>query len=91
MCSKPQLLVEKLTTIDSITNLLVLGVICTFVLGGFIFINFYRKEHGFVTDIPQTEDPHQVRIDFNKPVFGIAVELNSFLVHLKRLPKKLHI
>lgn len=36
------------------------GVVCTFVLGGFIFINFYRKEEGFVTDIPQTEDPHQV-------------------------------
>lgn len=38
------------------------GVVCTFVLGGFIFINFYRKEEGFVTDIPQTEDPHQVKI-----------------------------
>lgn len=37
-----------------------LGVICTFILGGFIFINFYRKEEGFVTDIPQTEDPHKV-------------------------------
>lgn len=36
------------------------GIICIFVLGGFVFINFYRKEEGFVTDIPQTEDPHKV-------------------------------
>lgn len=36
------------------------GITCIFVLIGFIFINFYRKEEGFVTDIPQTEDPHKV-------------------------------
>lgn len=36
-------------------------MICILVLGGFVFINFYRKEEGFVTDIPQTEDPHKVR------------------------------
>ena len=36
------------------------GVICIFVLGGFIFINFYRKEGGFISDIPTTEDPHHV-------------------------------
>ncbi|XP_012143977.1 major facilitator superfamily domain-containing protein 6 jef [Megachile rotundata] len=36
------------------------GLICLVVLGGFIFINFYRKDTGFVSDLPQTEDPHQV-------------------------------
>lgn len=30
------------------------------VLGAFVFINFYRKDQGFVSDLPQTEDPHQV-------------------------------
>lgn len=25
-----------------------------------MFINFYRKDTGFVSDLPQTEDPHQV-------------------------------
>jgi hypothetical protein len=34
---------------------------CAAVLGGFIFINFYRKEvGGFVSELPVTEDPHQV-------------------------------
>lgn len=33
---------------------------CAFVLAGFVFINFYRKDQGFVSDLPQTEDPHQV-------------------------------
>ncbi|KAL7736474.1 hypothetical protein ACLKA6_019675 [Drosophila palustris] len=36
------------------------GIACLFVLGLFIFINFYRKEQGFISDIPVTEDPHQV-------------------------------
>ncbi|XP_069686951.1 major facilitator superfamily domain-containing protein 6 isoform X2 [Periplaneta americana] len=36
------------------------GFICVFVLAGFIFINFYRKETGFVSELPPTEDPHQV-------------------------------
>ncbi|XP_052127083.1 major facilitator superfamily domain-containing protein 6 isoform X1 [Frankliniella occidentalis] len=36
------------------------GVCCAFVLAGFVFINFYRKDQGFVLDLPQTEDPHQV-------------------------------
>ncbi|XP_076295280.1 major facilitator superfamily domain-containing protein 6 jef isoform X2 [Lasioglossum baleicum] len=36
------------------------GLCCLVVLGGFIFINFYRKDTGFVSDLPQTEDPHQV-------------------------------
>lgn len=36
------------------------GIICIFVLIAFIFINFYRKEEGFVSNIPTTEDPHQV-------------------------------
>uniref|UniRef100_A0A170W834 Major facilitator superfamily domain-containing protein 6 isoform x1 n=1 Tax=Triatoma infestans TaxID=30076 RepID=A0A170W834_TRIIF len=29
-------------------------------MGAFIFINFYRRDKGFVSDIPVTEDPHQV-------------------------------
>ncbi|XP_031777363.1 major facilitator superfamily domain-containing protein 6 isoform X2 [Nasonia vitripennis] len=36
------------------------GLICLIVLAVFIFINFYRKDTGFVSDLPQTEDPHQV-------------------------------
>ncbi|XP_066598677.1 major facilitator superfamily domain-containing protein 6 isoform X2 [Prorops nasuta] len=36
------------------------GLICAVVLMAFIFINFYRKDTGFVSDLPQTEDPHQV-------------------------------
>lgn len=36
------------------------GLICLVVLGGFVFINFYRKDTGFVADLPPTEDPHQV-------------------------------
>ncbi|KAI5740362.1 hypothetical protein M8J76_003062 [Diaphorina citri] len=37
------------------------GIMCAAVLGGFIFINFYRKEvGGFVSELPVTEDPHQV-------------------------------
>lgn len=36
------------------------GLFCGLVLGAFIFINFYRKDTGFVSDIPVTEDPHQV-------------------------------
>lgn len=30
------------------------------VLAVFIFINFYRKDTGFISELPQTEDPHQV-------------------------------
>ncbi|XP_073998762.1 major facilitator superfamily domain-containing protein 6 jef isoform X2 [Rhodnius prolixus] len=36
------------------------GLFCILVLAAFIFINFYRKDEGFVSDIPVTEDPHQV-------------------------------
>ena len=36
------------------------GFVCLLVLGGFIFINFYRVDTGFVSDLPPTEDPHQV-------------------------------
>ncbi|KAG7190592.1 hypothetical protein KM043_006682 [Ampulex compressa] len=36
------------------------GLICIVVLAAFVFINFYRKDTGFVSDLPQTEDPHQV-------------------------------
>jgi hypothetical protein len=33
---------------------------CALVLAGFVFINFYRKETGFVSELPAAEDPHQV-------------------------------
>ncbi|OAD54077.1 Major facilitator superfamily domain-containing protein 6 [Eufriesea mexicana] len=36
------------------------GLICILVLAAFVFINFYRKDTGFVSELPQTEDPHQV-------------------------------
>lgn len=36
------------------------GISCLFVLGFFIFVNFYRKETGFISELPVTEDPHQV-------------------------------
>ncbi|XP_054015731.1 major facilitator superfamily domain-containing protein 6 isoform X2 [Hylaeus anthracinus] len=36
------------------------GLFCIVVLGGFVFINFYRKDTGFVSNLPQTEDPRQV-------------------------------
>lgn len=36
------------------------GISCFFVLLFFIFVNFYRKEQGFISEIPVTEDPHQV-------------------------------
>lgn len=39
------------------------GIVCIFVLVAFVFINFYRAE-GFISDIPTTEDPHQVNILF---------------------------
>ncbi|XP_065200345.1 major facilitator superfamily domain-containing protein 6-like [Planococcus citri] len=36
------------------------GIFCALVLAAFIFINFYRKDTGFVSDLPMSEDPHQV-------------------------------
>ncbi|KAL0269369.1 UNVERIFIED_CONTAM: hypothetical protein PYX00_007127 [Menopon gallinae] len=36
------------------------GFTCALVLAGFVFINFYHKDVGFVSDLPPTEDPHQV-------------------------------
>ncbi|XP_067012148.2 major facilitator superfamily domain-containing protein 6 [Anabrus simplex] len=36
------------------------GISCIFVLAAFVFINFYRKDTGFVSELPPTEDPHQV-------------------------------
>lgn len=35
-------------------------MVCLLVLAAFIFINFYRFDQGFVSDLPQTEDPRQV-------------------------------
>lgn len=37
------------------------GLCCAIVLAAFIFINFYRIDTGFVSELPQTEDPHQVQ------------------------------
>lgn len=36
------------------------GLVCLLVLGVFVFINFYRVDQGFVSDIPQAEDPRQM-------------------------------
>ncbi|XP_014233378.1 major facilitator superfamily domain-containing protein 6 isoform X2 [Trichogramma pretiosum] len=36
------------------------GLLCMVVLAVFIFINFYRQDAGFIANLPQTEDPHQV-------------------------------
>ncbi|VEN43408.1 unnamed protein product [Callosobruchus maculatus] len=36
------------------------GLVCLLVLAAFVFINFYRGDQGFVTDLPQTDDPRQV-------------------------------
>ncbi|XP_023311134.1 major facilitator superfamily domain-containing protein 6-A [Anoplophora glabripennis] len=36
------------------------GLICLLVFGAFYFINFYRVDQGFVSELPQTEDPRQV-------------------------------
>ncbi|KAK9887558.1 hypothetical protein WA026_023364 [Henosepilachna vigintioctopunctata] len=36
------------------------GLICFIVFGVFVFINFYRIDQGFISDLPQTEDPRQV-------------------------------
>lgn len=41
------------------------GFFCMLVLAAFVFVNFYRKEEGFVSDIPQTEDPRQVTLKFS--------------------------
>lgn len=38
------------------------GLMCAVVLAVFIFINFYRKDTGFVSELPVTEDPHQVSL-----------------------------
>lgn len=67
------------------------GIICIFVLGAFVFINFYRKEEGFVTDIPQTEDPHKVSDSWlvnSGYEFMILLCIPNFSL---RWPKKQHI
>lgn len=63
------------------------GICCLFVLGLFIFVNFYRKEQGFISDIPVTEDPHQVR-DLYGAFYRIKFKL--FIINF-RWPKRLHI
>lgn len=41
------------------------GFVCALVLGAFIFINFYRKDTGFVSELPVAEDPHQASCFYN--------------------------
>lgn len=36
------------------------GVVSLFILGAFIFINFYRKDVGFQHELPPEEDPRQM-------------------------------
>ncbi|CAG9765197.1 unnamed protein product [Ceutorhynchus assimilis] len=48
------------TTFGSTSTFRSYGLICLLVLAAFIFINFYRVDQGFVSDLPQTEDPRQV-------------------------------
>jgi len=36
------------------------GVICLITLAAFGFLNFYRKDTGFITELPQDEDPHKM-------------------------------
>lgn len=48
------------TTFGSTATFRGYGLICLVVLGIFVFINFYRVDQGFVSDIPTTEDPRQV-------------------------------
>ena len=45
------------------------GIFCLFVLVAFVFINFYRKDTGFISDIPTTEDPHQVIFQLASIIF----------------------
>lgn len=39
------------------------GVICAVTLAGFWFLNFYKKDTGFITELPQEEDPHNIAMD----------------------------
>lgn len=56
------------------------GLVCLIVLGAFIFINFYRKdEGGFVSDIPVTEDPHQVESILFYGYSSVIFQQSSFL------------
>ncbi|XP_060523861.1 major facilitator superfamily domain-containing protein 6 [Cylas formicarius] len=36
------------------------GLICLLIFAAFVFINFYRVDQGFVSELPLTEDPRQV-------------------------------
>jgi predicted MFS family arabinose efflux permease len=49
------------TYFGSKTTFRAYGVVSIGILASFVFINFYRKEQGFISDIPTTEDPHQVK------------------------------
>ncbi|KAF4517176.1 hypothetical protein B566_EDAN005608 [Ephemera danica] len=63
------------------------GVCCLLVLAAFVFINFYHKDTGFVSDLPPQDDPHQVSKNQGrctlvcKPVFVRVREDCFFLLH----------
>lgn len=59
------------------------GIVSTFVLVAFVFINFYRKETGFISDIPTTEDPHQV---WRSLPHQSSAELTNYFCRLLKKP-----
>jgi hypothetical protein len=44
----------------TVTTFRLYGFLCTIVLGVFGFLNFYRKDSGFIRELPQEEDPHSM-------------------------------
>jgi hypothetical protein len=54
------------------------GVCCLFVLAAFIFINFYQKDTGFVSELPPEVDPHKV------PYFLVAKKLKETAKNSKK-------
>jgi hypothetical protein len=60
------------------------GFMCALVLAGFVFINFYRKETGFVSELPATEDPHQVNTR-SQQTHSISPSFETYILLLKRI------
>lgn len=56
------------------------GLMCGVVLAAFIFINFYRIDTGFISELPVTEDPHQVFICLH--YFRVNIVLETQEKHL---------
>ena len=60
------------------------GFLSLFVLGLFVFVNFYKKDTGFQTNLDPSEDPRQVRelitATCNVPTFSTknGVGINNF-------------